>query len=296
MLTHPFPVRAGLWSVAAMQRSLRAVARLEDDRRDALLSRAGEAGVGGSRFFSGRADQVGVVREFARRCLAGHTARDDAVLVASELAANAVAHSASGGAGGLFMVHVSVLSAGQAVVVVTDQGGPGRPCERGAGPDAEDGRGLAVVRALAVLVEFFEHGGLCSVLAVVGPAGDAVGDGAVGPSCCGGCGLALSRYNDGDWCGGCAGSDDRPGRAYAVTGDIGMRLRGWRMRRGMSLAVLAGLSGVSAPYLSMVENGQRGLNRWSTIVAVANALRVPPAVLALEPVPGRAAGQAGGGR
>ena len=48
----------------------------------------------------------------------------------------------------------------------------------------------------------------------------------------------------------------------------------------MTLAVLAGLCGVSAAYLSMVENGKRNLDRWSTIVALADALRIPPTDLA----------------
>jgi transcriptional regulator with XRE-family HTH domain len=75
-------------------------------------------------------------------------------------------------------------------------------------------------------------------------------------------------------------------------------MRGWRLRRGLSLSVLAGLSGVSTPYLSMVEHGKRPMNHWPTIVAVANALKVPPAELALEPAlaaPSGAAERAGGG-
>jgi transcriptional regulator with XRE-family HTH domain len=50
----------------------------------------------------------------------------------------------------------------------------------------------------------------------------------------------------------------------------------------MTLTVLAGLCGVSPAYLSMVENGKRKLDRWSTIVALANGLRIPPAELALD--------------
>jgi transcriptional regulator with XRE-family HTH domain len=61
---------------------------------------------------------------------------------------------------------------------------------------------------------------------------------------------------------------------------IGARLRALRHRRGMSLAVLAGLSGKSAAYLSMVENGKRPLDRYSLIVSLAEALGVPPAEIA----------------
>jgi transcriptional regulator with XRE-family HTH domain len=48
----------------------------------------------------------------------------------------------------------------------------------------------------------------------------------------------------------------------------------------MTLEVLAGLCGVSAPYLSMIENGKRGFDpRYSLIVTLASALRVAPAEL-----------------
>jgi DNA-binding XRE family transcriptional regulator len=99
---------------------------------------------------------------------------------------------------------------------------------------------------------------------------------------CGGCGRRLSIYNDGTVCRECSASDDRLRQSYARTGDIGIRLRSLRLQRGMTLTVLAGLCGVSPAYLSMVENGKRKLDRWSTIVALANGLRIPPAELALD--------------
>ncbi|WP_344480079.1 helix-turn-helix transcriptional regulator [Streptomyces amakusaensis] len=52
-----------------------------------------------------------------------------------------------------------------------------------------------------------------------------------------------------------------------------------RLRQGMSLRALADLSGLSTGYLSMVENGQRLLDRTSHITAVADALRVTPSEL-----------------
>jgi transcriptional regulator with XRE-family HTH domain len=48
----------------------------------------------------------------------------------------------------------------------------------------------------------------------------------------------------------------------------------------MTLEVLAGLTGVVPSYLSMIENGKRPLDRYSIIMALAAALRVPPAELA----------------
>jgi DNA-binding XRE family transcriptional regulator len=95
------------------------------------------------------------------------------------------------------------------------------------------------------------------------------------------CGRPLSRYNREDLCGACSVGTGGV-QAAARTGDIGARLRALRRQRGMSLEVLGGLCGVSAAYLSMVENGKRGLDRWSMILALARALKVLPAELALE--------------
>src|ERR1700722_15457198 len=61
--------------------------------------------------------------------------------------------------------------------------------------------------------------------------------------------------------------------------DAGARLRTLRLRRGIPLAVLAGLSGVTPSFLSMVENGHRELRRWSDILALANALEASPLYL-----------------
>ena len=55
---------------------------------------------------------------------------------------------------------------------------------------------------------------------------------------------------------------------------IGARLRILRRLRGTTLAELSGLAGVSLSYLSMVERGQRMLDRRSYISAVAAALKV----------------------
>ena len=102
---------------------------------------------------------------------------------------------------------------------------------------------------------------------------------------CQSCGRPLSRYNNADFCAGCtAGSRSE---SVVRAGDIGARLRTLRRQRGMSLSVLGGLCGVSAAYLSMIENGKRHLDRWSTILALADALRIHPADLALDTKRGR---------
>jgi len=55
---------------------------------------------------------------------------------------------------------------------------------------------------------------------------------------------------------------------------IGTRLRALRLWRHMTLAEVAGLTGVSAAYLSMAERGLRSVDRRSMISALASALRV----------------------
>lgn len=61
-----------------------------------------------------------------------------------------------------------------------------------------------------------------------------------------------------------------------MSSEIGANLRQIRKARGKSLAVVAGLAGISPSYLSRLESGDRALDRRSLIVALANALEVAP--------------------
>jgi anti-sigma regulatory factor (Ser/Thr protein kinase) len=102
-----------------------------------------------ARVFKGEPGQVPAARAFVAAALAGCPARETLSACASELAANAVAHTASG-AGGVFAVEVSRPANGVALVAVTDLGGPGEPAirPRNAWDElAESGRGLALVAA-----------------------------------------------------------------------------------------------------------------------------------------------------
>jgi anti-sigma regulatory factor (Ser/Thr protein kinase) len=137
--------------------------------------------VSARRLFPGAAINVRAVRDFVSAAFAGHAACEDAVLVAAELAANSIVHSASGQEGGMFMVHLAELDADHVAIVVTDQGGSGVPRERHAGPGAESGRGLTVVRSLTSFLEFFYTGKSTSALAVVPSAGRDT-NGLAGPS------------------------------------------------------------------------------------------------------------------
>jgi transcriptional regulator with XRE-family HTH domain len=64
---------------------------------------------------------------------------------------------------------------------------------------------------------------------------------------------------------------------------VGERVRSCRRYRGMSLQLLADRSGLSKGFLSMVENGQRHLERRQHLTAVAEALQVSVADLTGQP-------------
>jgi anti-sigma regulatory factor (Ser/Thr protein kinase) len=92
------------------------------------------------RTFPGRPDQVRRVRHEVACYLAGCPAADDAILIASELAANAVVHSASRGQ--FFTVRCQA-GPGQVRIEVEDLGGPWHPR-----PSADRPHGLDIIAAL----------------------------------------------------------------------------------------------------------------------------------------------------
>lgn len=67
------------------------------------------------------------------------------------------------------------------------------------------------------------------------------------------------------------------------TRTIGQRLRMIRRRRGMGLDLAAGLAGISKPYLSMLERGERGFNRRGLLEDLAQALGCSVADLTEQP-------------
>jgi anti-sigma regulatory factor (Ser/Thr protein kinase) len=101
------------------------------------------------RRFRGDHDQIGRVREFVRQALGPVPVLDAAVLLASELSANAVAHTRSGDHG---TFEVTVVLRSRAVrIEVRDAGSREEPV---AGPPdtlAEAGRGLGLVDRIADL-------------------------------------------------------------------------------------------------------------------------------------------------
>jgi serine/threonine-protein kinase RsbW len=92
------------------------------------------------RTFPGRADQLAQVRREIAAYLQDCPAADDMILIADELAANAIVHSRSRGS---TLTVRCQLSAGTARIEVEDLGGPWRPRNPGDRP-----HGLDIVRAL----------------------------------------------------------------------------------------------------------------------------------------------------
>jgi len=97
--------------------------------------------------FPGEPRQLGVLRRSLASLLAECAARDDVISVATELASNALRHTASG-RGGLFAVEVA-WGESAVRVGVADGGSPTEPHVI-KDPAAEHGRGLLLVDGLSV--------------------------------------------------------------------------------------------------------------------------------------------------
>jgi serine/threonine-protein kinase RsbW len=97
------------------------------------------------RDYRGTVDQARHVRADLAKVAADCPVSDDLVLLASELATNAILHSRSGHPDRTFTVHVTLYSGDYAWVEVIDQGGTWTADEF----DDDHGRGLAIVAAVA---------------------------------------------------------------------------------------------------------------------------------------------------
>ena len=103
--------------------------------------------------FRGVPEELGAARAWLRGLLDRHPCADDAELIVSELAANAILHTASGDPHGTFHVVVA-LSEHVLSISVTDDGKTDTvPTIGQPGPEATGGRGLGMVSALAAHVE-----------------------------------------------------------------------------------------------------------------------------------------------
>ncbi len=101
-----------------------------------------------SRHFLGSPPSVTEARRFITLFLAGWPVVDEAELIVSELATNALRHSASGRFGGRFAVSIQVRR-DQVWLGVLDEGGARSPGLLTPYEEEENGRGLLLVSALA---------------------------------------------------------------------------------------------------------------------------------------------------
>jgi anti-sigma regulatory factor (Ser/Thr protein kinase) len=108
---------------------------------------------------AGRGERARAVRAFVGAVLGpGHPCGDDAVLLVNELFGNSLRHSSSGRPGEMVTVTVTACP-GIVRVEVADLSGPGVPELRAVGAEAEGGRGLGLVAALAARWGWRRRGG-----------------------------------------------------------------------------------------------------------------------------------------
>ena len=243
-----------------------------------------------SRVYLGNPGQIRAVRAALRGLLDGCPIADDAILCASELAANAALHSRSGLPGGKFTVRAT-LSPGEYVrVEVEDQGASWTPGAR----DPERGHGLDVIHALAA--DWGIDGDYRTRTVWVRldwpqgappPAHIPAGTGRRQSACDGGESatadpspapvLASARIT-------------RPAQRWTAVLD-GERLRHLRRLHGMSQDKLADRAGISPATVARLERQPRPSCRTRTLARLAAALGEHPATItraltAITPHPG----------
>lgn len=99
------------------------------------------------RIFPGEACKLGLVRRWLASLLADGPAQDEILIVATELATNAIQHTASGG-DGYFAVEITARF-GTLRIAVADGGSTGEPVLLASSAADESGRGLLLVRGLS---------------------------------------------------------------------------------------------------------------------------------------------------
>ncbi|WAU78866.1 ATP-binding protein [Streptomyces sp. Qhu-G9] len=104
-------------------------------------------------------EEVSRARRWTRDILRGSPLADDAAVIVSELSANAILHTASGRQSGSF--HLALAISPQMITLsVTDDGGTGEaPKVEHQDQEAEHGRGLGMVSAIAHRVVIHDSDG-----------------------------------------------------------------------------------------------------------------------------------------
>jgi anti-sigma regulatory factor (Ser/Thr protein kinase) len=98
-----------------------------------------------SETFPASSEQVTRARAFLNNNLKDHPARDTAVLLATEVATNAIRHSGTR----FFGLTATRIADGGLRIVVIDEGRAGIPHLQNKSTDAESGRGMSIVDILA---------------------------------------------------------------------------------------------------------------------------------------------------
>ncbi|MEU5664816.1 ATP-binding protein [Streptomyces longwoodensis] len=116
-------------------------------------------------------EEVSRARRWTRDILRGSPLAEDAELIVSELSANAILHTASGREAGSFHLAVAVTPQVVAVSVTDDGGTRTAPKIEHQDQEAEHGRGLGMVSALAhrVVVHDSDHGHTVTAELFAGP-------------------------------------------------------------------------------------------------------------------------------
>ena len=104
-------------------------------------------------------EEVSRARRWTRDILRGSPLAEDAELIVSELSANAILHTASGREAGSF--HLALAVSSQVVALSVTDGGGARtaPKVEHQGQEAEHGRGLGMVSAIAHRVAIHDSDG-----------------------------------------------------------------------------------------------------------------------------------------
>ncbi|MET8001070.1 ATP-binding protein [Nonomuraea glycinis] len=135
-------------NVHALVPRQRAQSPIRPEHVDAMIALY-PGGLRWRRTFPGTPDQIPHARYFARYLLADSPHRDDAELIVAELATNALQHSSSGGPHGTFVVEITRTIATITLAVYDCGWGPIPRFARRCRTNAERGRGLAIVAAIA---------------------------------------------------------------------------------------------------------------------------------------------------
>jgi DNA-binding XRE family transcriptional regulator len=239
-----------------------------------------------SRVYLGNPDQMRAVRAHLRGLLDGCSVADDAILCASEMAANAALHSDSALPGGQFTVSAEISPGDYVWIEVEDQGGLWTPTAAEPG----GGHGLDIIHALAA--DWGIDGDYRTRTIWVRfdwppdtppPAHTPAGTGHRQPACQGGEPatadpspapiLASARTT-------------RPAQRWTAILD-GERLRHLRRMHGMSQDKLADRAGISAATVARLERQPRPTCRTRTLARLAAALGEHPATITrtITPVP-----------